>query len=120
MILASRGKMAEARTKLQPIPDAMERVLGPDHYLRATASRDYGWILEATGDLDGAIAQYRQALAILSKGLGGRADRDQHEATLNVSLARIELTRGHDEAAGRSLLPILPDHAKYAALFHPG
>ncbi|MGO9464371.1 MAG: protein kinase domain-containing protein [Isosphaeraceae bacterium] len=119
MILASRGKMAEARTKLQPIPDAMERVLGPDHYLRATASRDYGWILEATGDLDGAIAQYRQALAILSKGLGGRADRDQHEATLNVSLARIELTRGHDEAAGRSLLPILPDHAKYAPFSIP-
>ena len=119
MILASRAKMEEARAKLQPIPDAMARVLGPDHYLRATAARDYGWTLEATGDLDGAIAQYRLALLILAKGLAGRADRDQHEATLNVSLARVELTRGHDEAAVRSLLPILPEHAKNASFSIP-
>ena len=68
-ILATRGKLEEARSVLAPLPDAIARVLGPDHFQRGTVLRNYGLVLEATGDLDGAEAQYRQSLAIHSKRL---------------------------------------------------
>ena len=90
----------------------MARTLGPDHFQRGTVLRNYGLVLEATGDLDGAEAQYRQSLAILSKGLAGRHDRDQLEAVLHACLARVELSRGRDAAAVTSLLPILQAHAR--------
>ena len=111
-ILATRGKLEEARSVLAPLPDAMARTLGPDHFQRGTVLRNYGLVLEATGDLDGAVAQYRQSLAILSKRLAGRTDSDQLEAVLHACLARVELTRGRAAAAVTSLLPILQVHAK--------
>ena len=74
-ILATRGKLEEARSVLAPLPDAYTRVFGPDHFQRGAVLRNYGLVLEATGDLDGAEAQYRQSLAILSKGLAGRSDK---------------------------------------------
>jgi tetratricopeptide (TPR) repeat protein len=111
-ILATRGKLAEARSVLAPLPDAMARTFGPDHFQRATVLRNYGLVLEATGDLDGALTEYRQSLAILSKRLAGRNDIDQLEAVLHACLARVELSRGRVEAAVTSLLPILHAHAK--------
>ena len=111
-ILATRGKLEEARSVLAPLPDAYARVFGPDHFQRGTVLRNYGLVLEATGDLDGAEAQYRQSLAIHSKGLSGRLDSEQLEAMLHACLARVELTRGRDAAAVTSLLPILQAHAK--------
>ncbi len=116
VILAERGKTEEARSRLAPIPDIMARVLGPDHYQRAVALRDYGQTLEATGDLEGALAQYRQALALFSNGVGGRFDRVRFENALHTCLARIELTRGRDNAAVMTLIPILERHAKTTPL----
>ena len=113
-ILAIRGKLEEARSVLAPLPDAFARVLGPDHFQRGTVLRSYGVVLEATGDLDGAEAQYRQSLAIHSKRLAGLAERPdrEQEAMLRTCLARVELTRGRDAAAVASLVPILQAHAK--------
>ena len=111
-ILATRGKLVEARSVLAPLPDAYARTLGPDHFQRGTVLRNYGLVLEATGDLDGAEAQYRQSLAIHSKRLAGRIDNDRLEAVLRACLARVELTRGRDAAAVTALLPILQVHAK--------
>ncbi len=111
-ILANRGKLEEARSVLAPLPDATARVLGPDHFQRVAVLRNYGLVLEAMGDLDGALAQYRQSLAILSKRLAGRTDSDQLEAVLHACLARVEMSRGHDDAVVTSLLPILHSHAK--------
>ena len=81
-ILATRGKLEEARSVLAPLPDAFARVFGPDHFQRDAVLRNYGVVLEAAGDLNGAVAQYRQSLVIHSKGLAGRRDRDQLEAVL--------------------------------------
>ena len=111
-ILASRGKLEDARSVLAPLPDAMARTLGPDHFQRGTVLRNYGLVLEATGDLDGAEAHYWQSLAILSKRLAGRNDINQLEAVLHACLARVELTRGRTAAAVTALLPILEAHAK--------
>jgi tetratricopeptide (TPR) repeat protein len=111
-ILATRGKLEEARSVLAPLPDAYARVFGPDHFQRGTVLRNYGLVLEATGDLDGAEAQYRQSLAIHSKRLSGRLDHEQLEAMLHACLARVELTRGRDADVVTSLLPILRAHAK--------
>jgi tetratricopeptide (TPR) repeat protein len=111
-ILATRGKLEEARSVLAPLPDAMARTLGPDHFQRGTVLRNYGLVLEATGDLDGAWAKYRQSLAILSKRLAGRSDSDQIEAVLHACLARVELSRGRDAAGVTALLPILQVHGK--------
>ncbi len=84
-VLAMRGKLEEARSVLAPVPDAIARALGPDHFQRSMSSRYYGQALEALGDLDGAAAQYRLSLAILSKGLAGRLDRDRLEAALRAA-----------------------------------
>ena len=84
-ILATRGKLEEARSVLSPLPDALARVLGPDHFVRGTVLCYYGQVLQAMGDLDGAEAQYRQSLAILSKRLAGRKDSDQLEAVLHAA-----------------------------------
>jgi tetratricopeptide (TPR) repeat protein/tRNA A-37 threonylcarbamoyl transferase component Bud32 len=111
-ILATRGKLAEARSVLAPLPDAYARVFGPDHFQRGTVLRNYGLVLEATGDLDGAEARYRQSLAIHSKRLSGRFDHEQLEAMLHACLARVELARGRDAAVVTSLLPILQTHVK--------
>jgi hypothetical protein len=46
-------------------------VLGRDHFQRSVVLPDYGLVLEAAGDLDGAKAPYRQSLAIQSNGLAG-------------------------------------------------
>jgi tetratricopeptide (TPR) repeat protein len=113
-ILASHGKLGEARAVLAPLPDAFARVLGPDHFERGVVLRNYGLVLEATGELDGALAAYRQAIAILTKrlaGLAARPDREQ-EAALRICLARVDLTRGRDAAAVTSLVQILQAHAK--------
>jgi hypothetical protein len=58
-VLAKRGKLEEARSMLAPIMAAMVRVLGPDHFQTARTSRIYGEVLEGTGNLNGAEAQYR-------------------------------------------------------------
>jgi tetratricopeptide (TPR) repeat protein len=111
-ILATRGKVEEARSVLAPLPDAYARVFGQDHFQRGTVLRNYGLVLEATGDLGGAETRYRQSLAIHSKRLSGRVDHDQLEAMLHACLARVDLARGRDAAAMTSLLPILRAHAK--------
>jgi tetratricopeptide (TPR) repeat protein/tRNA A-37 threonylcarbamoyl transferase component Bud32 len=111
-ILATRGKLEEARSVLAPLPEAYARVFGSDHVQRGTVLRNYGLVLEATGDLDAAQAQYRQSLAIHSKRLSGRFDHDQLEAMLHACLARVELTRGQAAAAATLLLPILSNHEK--------
>ena len=67
-ILATRGKLEEARSVLAPLPDAYARVFGPDHFQRGKVLRNYGLVLEATGDLDRAQAKYRQSLAIHLEG----------------------------------------------------
>jgi len=118
-ILATRGKLVEARSVLAPLPDAMARTLGPDHFQRGTVLRNYGLVLEATGDLDGAEAEYRQSLAILSKRLAGRNDSEQLEAVLQACLARVELSRGRDAAVVTALLPILQVHRKTRPLRVP-
>ncbi len=118
-ILAVRGKLEEARSILSPLLDVMPRALGPDHFQCCRTAQIYGEVLEALGDLDGALARYRQSLAILSKGIGGRLDRDQFEAALDAQLARVELTRGRAAAAVESLLPILRAHAKAKPLSVP-
>jgi tetratricopeptide (TPR) repeat protein len=115
-ILATRGKLEKARSVLAPLPDAYARVFGPDHFQRGTVLRNYGLVLEATGDLDGAEARYRQSLAIHSKRLSGRFDHDQLEAMLHACLARVALTRGRDADVVTSLLPILQTHAKNQSL----
>jgi serine/threonine protein kinase/tetratricopeptide (TPR) repeat protein len=111
-ILATRGKLEEARAVLAPLPDAYARVFGPDHFQRGSVLRNYGLMLEATGDLDGAEAQYRKSLAVFSKRLSGRNDSAQLEAMMHACLARVELTRGHDAAAVTALLPILQAHTR--------
>jgi tetratricopeptide (TPR) repeat protein/tRNA A-37 threonylcarbamoyl transferase component Bud32 len=111
-ILATRGKLEEARSMLAPLPDAAGRVLVPDHFQRGTMLRNYGLVLEAMGDLDGAEARYRQSLAIHSKRLAGRKDIDQLEAVLHACLARVALSRGRGDAVVTALLPILQVHAR--------
>ena len=118
-ILAMRGKLEESRSVLAPLPDAIARALGPDHFQRSMASRSYGLTLEALGDLDGAEAQYRQSLAILSKGLAGRRDRYRLKAALHAGLARVELTRGREAVALELLLPILRAHTRPRPLTVP-
>ena len=118
-ILATRGKLEEAKSVLAPLPDAMARTLGPDHFQRGTMLRNYGLVLEALGDLDGAMAQYRQSLAIISKRLAGRKDSDQLEALLHACLARVEMSRGRAADVVTSLLPILRTHAKKQTLSVP-
>ena len=115
-ILAKRGKLHEARSVFAALPDGYARVFGPDHFRRGVVLHHYGLLLEATGDLDGAEAQYRRSLAIQSKGLAGRKDRQGIEAKLHVCLARLELTRGRDADAVKLLLPILDAHAKTQTL----
>jgi tetratricopeptide (TPR) repeat protein len=117
-ILATRGKLEEARSVLAPLPDAYARVFGPDHAGRGWVLLNKGLVLEAMGDLDGAEAQYRQSLAIHTKRLAGLTERpDRHqESTLRTCLARVDLTRGRDAAAVASLVPILQVHAKLHAL----
>ena len=111
-IQARRWKLEEARSVLAPLPDAYARTFGPDHFQRGQVLRNYGLVLEATGDLEGALAQYRQSLAIYSKNVAARKDRGQLEAMLRLCVARVELTRGRDADAVKSLLPILHAHAK--------
>ncbi len=118
-ILAKQGKLVEARSVLVPLPDAFARVLGPDHFQRGRLLRNYGLALEATGDLDGALLQYRQSLAIHSKGLAQRRDSKQLEAVLHAGLARVELTRGRTAGAVTALLPILEAHARTRPLRVP-
>jgi tetratricopeptide (TPR) repeat protein len=111
-ILMSRGKLDEARSVLAPLPDAYARVFGPDHFQRGSVLHNYGLVLEAAGDLDGAEKQYGQSLAIYAKGLSGRLGRDRLENTMRVCLARVELNRGRVDAAATWLVPILQARPK--------
>jgi tetratricopeptide (TPR) repeat protein len=107
LVLARRGKIEEARSILAPVPDAMVRTLGPDHFQTARTLHIYGQVLEATGDLDGALAHYRRSLASFSKGASGRLDRARFEAAVRAGMARVELAQGRDAEAVRALVPIL-------------
>ncbi len=109
-MLAVRGKLEEARAVLAPLPDAYTRTLGPDHFFQYEILESYGCVLEALGDLDGAEAQYRLALAILSKGRAGKSNRVAEDSE-RLCLARVELSRGRDAAAVTWLLPILRAYA---------
>jgi tetratricopeptide (TPR) repeat protein len=113
LVLAKRGKMEDARTILAPVPDAMVRTLGPDHFQLARTLHIYGQVLEATGDPDGALAHYQRSLAIFSKGVSGRLDLDFLEAAVRAGLARVELARGRDAEAVMALLPILETRARF-------
>jgi tetratricopeptide (TPR) repeat protein len=114
VVLAEQSALRpEHVTLLDALVDAHLKLHGGDAE-RSIASLDQ--TLEATGDLEGALARYRQALAIFSHGAGGRVDRERFENALHTSLARIELTRGRDNAAVISLIPTLERHAKTTPL----
>jgi len=92
----SRGEFEEALRVLDEASGSMETGRG-DVSLWARLASDRGWVQYRLGDLDGADAAYRGALALLGDG-----DRGEDRAHLHGLLGSLAYTRGElDEAAAQ-------------------
>ena len=111
-ILATRGKLEEARSVLAPLPDAYARALGPDHFQRGTVLRNYGLVLEATGDLDGAQRNTGSRSRSSRSGSPGGSTATSSRPCCTPAWPASSCPAAATAAAVTSLLPILQAHAK--------
>ena len=84
--LESSGRLAEARDVLQTALVQELELLGPQHPALASTHHQLGSVLDALGDLQGALEQFRAAKAIsevVRPGVGAAADMISLGVTLN-------------------------------------
>jgi len=96
--LRALGRYQEASRSLRDALDLGERELGEDHPVVAGVHNDFGVLLKAYGDFDGALAHYHRAMPVLRELYGETSDQ---MATLYHNLGGIEFVRGNLEQAER-------------------
>jgi len=97
-VLRARGRYAEAAGTLQSALDLGERELDADHPTVAGVHNDFGVLLKASGDFDGALAHYMRAMPVYRAHFG---EASEQMATLYHNLGGIEFVRGNLAAAER-------------------
>ncbi len=97
-VLRVRGRYAEAGRTLQNALELGERELGADHPTVAGVHNDFGVLLKASGDFDGALSHYLLAMPVFRARYG---EASEQMATLYHNLGGIEFVRGNLAAAER-------------------
>jgi tetratricopeptide (TPR) repeat protein len=92
-VLIALGRFDEAAEVLDHAGDVYE-ALAPDHPENAVVLDRLAGLREHAGDLDGALALRREALALLRRGLG---DRHRLVGAAHVNLGGLLVMQGHPD-----------------------